>query len=723
MRFRLVAASLLVLSGLLAPGQAQLALVPMPREVKVASTLPLTAGIRVTCATPCDAEDAFAVAEFKQTMAERHIAVSDAANAPHVLVTRDTTDLGKSIYRETSPAAEANAMPAAMQAEGYAIQPDHDGVALTADTAAGVFYALQTVKQLIAGDGSAAVLTIATVRDWPAMRYRGLHDDLSRGPVDTLEFQKKMIRTLAAYKANLYSPYFESTQQYASLPLAGVPGASLTAADARELVAYAKPYHVVVTPEQEAFGHLRHMLLWEQYAGAAETPHGAVLAPGQPESLQMIDGMFKDLAALYPGPFLHIGGDETFELGEGRTRPAVDQRGLSPVYLDFLEKIVGDLRPLNRKILFWGDVAQNAPALLKAAPQWFKEDSIVVAWGYSPKSSFASYLKPFADSGFTFWVAPSINNYRQIWPNQQKALEDIQGFTRDGQKFGSQGQLNTLWDDDGESLANANWYGILFGAACAWQPGESSIAQFEQSYGQVFHGDGTGDLNAAQQALTAAMETLRQGKVIGDTEGSDGLFWVDPWSKDGQEFAKAMRPIAAPLRLQAEKALTLIAQARAANPALRENDALNAMDFGARRLDFLGLIYQLSDEMTNGFAQIQATAASDHWKKAKPGVSAMFSDINGVNGRLQDLTYGYSQLRDMYEQQWLSSYRPANLRPVLERYDYTVQLWLGRIDKVRVLQREWSDDHALDAADVTKLGIPAPLQPVAASPADVAPKP
>ena len=55
------------------------------------------------------------------------------------------------------------------------------------------------------------------------MKYRGLDDDLSRGPVTTLEFQKQLIRTLAAYKMNLYSPYFEHTQQYASNPLMAPP--------------------------------------------------------------------------------------------------------------------------------------------------------------------------------------------------------------------------------------------------------------------------------------------------------------------------------------------------------------------------------------------------------------------------------------------------------------------------------------------------------------------
>ena len=208
-----------------------------------------------------------------------------------------------------------------MQPEGYTITPGPNSLTLAAATPTGLFYAAQTLKQLIVGDGPAAVLHLATIRDWPAMRYRGMSDDLSRGPISTLDFQKKLIRTLASYKVNVYSPYFENTQQYASNPLFAIPGASISAADARAVVAYAAQYHVTVIPDQEAFGHLHPNLLYEQYQPLAETPYGSVLAPGQPGSLTLIHQMFTELAALYPGPFLHIGADETVDLGLGQTKP------------------------------------------------------------------------------------------------------------------------------------------------------------------------------------------------------------------------------------------------------------------------------------------------------------------------------------------------------------------------------------------------------------------
>ena len=124
--------------------------------------------------------------------------------------------------------------------------------------------------------------------------------------------------------------------------------------------------------------------------------------------------------------------------------------------------------------------------------------------------------------------------------------------------------------------------------------------------------------------------------------------------------------------------------------------------------------------MIYDFAQAQSTFAKGDWKKAKPGLNYLFGEINGVNGRLQDMTYGYSSLRDMYEQQWLRTYRPANVRPVLEHFDYTIQLWQSRIDKMRTIQRSWSTSRTFDAAP---LGIPSSPTPVPASPNDTAPTP
>ncbi len=239
------------------------------------------------------------------------------------------------------------------------------------------------------------------------------------------------------------------------------------------------------------------------------------------------------------------------------------------------------------------------------------------------------------------------------------------------------------------------------------------------------------------------MTILHDAKVIAGTEGTDGLFWVDPWTKDGAAFAAKLKPVAAQVRLHAEAAITLIAQARAANPpvlrqivsahagtitmgapdsetwaaaqpaslryadpynpadiypsnptSLREPNAIDAMELGARRIDFLALKFQLTDEMQSAYTRAYTASISTD-PKLKRTISRELSDINGVNGRMQDLTQGYAQLRDLFAQAWLRTNRPFALRPVLEHYDLSTQLWQQRADKIRVTQRQYSDSKTL----------------------------
>jgi hypothetical protein len=704
--------SLLLVLTTLASAQSSLKLIPIPREVHAGPDRALPHGVRIECAAPCGTEDKFAADDLKAALLARNIPVTEVDGFP--------VELMRLSARPDEKFTEE------MKAEGYAILTASSGLTVVGDTATGVFYGAQTVKQLIEGDGKRAVLHGANIRDWPAMKYRGLDDDLSRGPMTTLEFEKKMIRTIAAYKVNLYSPYFEHTQQYASNPLMAPPG-SVTAEEAIELVAYAKLYHITIIPEQEAFGHLHNSMTWEEYQPLVETPHGAVLAPGQSGSIALIKQMFTELATLYPGPFLHIGADETVDLGLGQTKADVDSRGLAAVYLDFLQRIVTALKPLNRKILFWGDIAQDAPDLLKGLPQSFKDSTIAIAWIYNPEArGYDRFLTPFTKAGFETWVAPSVNNFRKVYPNNNLAMANIQRFTADGQRLGSTGQLNTIWNDDGEGLFNQDWYGILFGAAAAWQKGESSIPAFEDSYAQVFHGDATGDLNEAQKEMMLAHSVLRDQAKEGD--GTNNIFWLDPMSKDGLRIGAQVRPYVHELRLHAERALTLIAQARAAAPGtppistnppaykpaesypsapttLQETAAIDALELGARRMDFIGLKFQLADEIAEGYQRAYAMQNTKD-RKQRMEVSRELSDINGVNGRIRDYIDTYSLLRDLFEQAWYGSNRPNNLRPVLEHYDYAIGVWEARSDRLRSAQRQWSDTHTLPTA--AELGLPLP---------------
>ena len=255
-----------------------------------------------------------------------------------------------------------------------------------------------------------------------------------------------------------------------------------------------------------------------------------------------------------------------------------------------------------------------------------------------------------------------------------------------------------MWNDDGEGLFDQDWYGVLFGPVASWQPGESPIPDYQDAYGFLFHGDPSGKINEAEKELMAAEEAL--GKASSGFT-SDELFWLDPWSAQGQQVSAKLLPIATDLRLHAERAIVLLAQARQANPALRELDALTAMDLGARRLDLIGMKFQLAQEIADSYSK---AVASQHDKAQRLSTSNILSEISGNNGRCQDLRDAYSFVKAEYSQVWLNENRPYWLNNVTVRYDLEIQKWQRRGAMFEEGSRDWG--FGKDLPPASALGLP-----------------
>lgn len=671
---------------LMLPAAAQkVSLLPAPREAHWLGQSTAVRQVQVEVPGQ-DAEDLFAAHEVEQAAQEDGLT---AGNAYRVI-----------LLREQSPEARAvldrNKLVFApqMKAEGYVLITEAQAAYVIGASASGVFYGVQTLKQLVPLRGDEQVLPLGVIRDWPAMQYRGVQDDLSRGPFPTMEFLKHQIRVFSAFKANLYSPYIEHTLLFPDHPLTAPAGSSLRPEDVRELVRYARQYHITVVPEQEALGHLHHILKYDIYKDVVETPNGHVLAPGQPGTMPLIKDWFTQIAEEFPSPFLHIGADETFDLGQGRTRATVAAKGYGPVYVDFLNQIHDALKPLNRRLVFWGDIGGSDPDALSRLPK----DMIAVPWNYWDTKGFEKMLEPFAKHGIETWVAPGDGNWNEVYASARTAFGNIQGFVRDGQKMGSTGTLVAVWNDDGEGLFNLDWYGVLFGAVAAWQPGESSIPDYQRGYGRLFHHDRTGRIDEAEKKM---MEALA---VLGNTNSghnSDTLFWMDPWSRQGQQVAVKLLPVAAQMRIKAEGAIELILKARRDDPALRESEALEAMEMGARRLDFIGLKFELAQQIAADYAYVYA---HQNDKDNRPQLHNLLDEISSMFGRCQDLRDGYSALKDAYSKVWLSENQPYWLGNVTVRYDLRVQLWQSRGERLRETVTDFENESPLPSPE--SLGLP-----------------
>jgi hexosaminidase len=661
----------------------QLKLIPQPKEVQLhAGSFKVKPTTRILVEFGHQAEDRIAAETLAEEIHDQSglkISITgeklDAKRAPSTIVLARLQD-----QRIKEFLASKGLKSDSIGDQGYLLFSDTSHLIVAANTGQGLFYGVQTLRQLLHQDGHSLVCPAVSIRDWPSMEWRGVQDDISRGPIPTEDFMKLQIRTLAAYKVNLFALYMEHVFDFASQPLVAPKEAALTPQEINALVDYAKRLYVTILPEQQTFGHLHHMLKYEIYSDVAERPHGHVLTPTKQQSYDLIKAMYADLVPLFPGPFLHVGGDETFELGHGQTAARAAEVGLGRVYIEHMQRVNTILQPYHKQLMFWGDIAVKYPQLLSTLPK----DMIAVPWDYDAKPSFENIIKPYRDAGLRVVVAPGAQTWNQLWPNLDVGYVNIRNFVRDGQKLGAMGMLNTTWNDDGEAIYGMAWPTLIYGAAAGWQAGESDVNQFKDSYDWAFYRD-------SETTFRDTLENLDQGhqalaKINVDTE-TDDLFWADPFTPGGAALMQKILPAARDMRLGAEHALESLY--RNSDKAHAHQSTLADMMLGAWRWDALGMKIQFTQEINHFYwdaFQNQTDAAR---------VGNDLEEITAINARLEDLRDETTRLSKMYREAWLREYNPFWLDNVLVRYDALAREFQTKIVAVRQARRQYEATKSL----------------------------
>lgn len=662
----------------------RISIIPQPREM-AATTEPFRLDRRthITLADPRSADDRFAAADFIEDVKRTaRVTLTTSRNRGHKTILIGLIELP---VIQSALNGAAVAVPANLNDEGYVLSVNANGVVIGGQTAAGVFYGLQTLKQLVRGDSTNAFIQGVRIVDWPAMRWRGVSDDISRGPVPTVDYIKRQLRTFAAFKLNMHSFYMEHTFSSAAHPLIGPEGGSLTAAEIRELVAYARSYHIELVPEQQSFGHLHKALKFEKYNPLAETPYGDVLSPQQEGTYKLIADWYRELNELFPGKFFHIGEDETFELGEGQSREVARAKGVGAVYFEHLNRVRDLLRPYNRKLMFWGDIALNHPDLIGSIPK----EMIVANWDYAPRDDYNPRIKPFKDAALEQLVCPGVWNWNQIFPNVDSSSKNIINFVRDGQAAGALGMLNTTWDDDGESLFEMAWYGIVLGAAASWQPQAVDPKTFDADFDWAFFRNDGDQFVTAIHALGSVNSTLSTGPT-------DEVFWRNPFTTVFQIQARTNADKIRQMRLQVEGANETLLRNR--QRARRNASMISSMIFAAQRFDHLGRRAQTVEKLSREYWDAYLNLGD------RSKVRRLRRYASPIYNQLREMAEELAELKGSYREQWLAENRPYWLDSVLARYDQAIAIWLAKSRAVEDAMRAYDATSILPNPEEFGLG-------------------
>jgi len=488
-----------------------------------------------------------------------------------------------------------NAVP-----EEYALSVSPDAVAASANDAAGLFHAVQTIRQLIRANRHNAALPCVDIHDWPALRWRAFQDDMTRGPSAKLDTLKKETDLGGFFKMNLLAYYMEFQYAFSKHPVIGPKDGSLTPEDLKALVEYAKPRQMDILGSQQSFGHLGGVLSHPEYAAYRETGH--IITPVKEESYKLLDDLYSDVVPLLPLPFFNVCCDETFGLGEGPSKDLAKQLGVGGVYVRHMRRIHDLLKEkYGKRMMMWGDIILQHPEKLDQIPK----DTIMLTWGYEPMSSFEGQIKPFVNAGYEFFVCPGVDDWGRILPDFGNATINIRNFIRDGVKHHALGMLNTEWKDDACTIRAAAWHGYAWGAECAWNGSATEPEEFNRRLGAVLFGEKGDHFGMAIRLLSQSMAFTAKTNNLPHWESMNNAnFWKNDFLPRRNEKATLVRtkPLLAWIRLAIEHLEACKKE------AVVNADLLDAFLLGARRMELMEQRKVDGIEVVKSYAQAVGVA-------------------------------------------------------------------------------------------------------------------
>lgn len=358
--------------------------------------------------------------------------------------------------------------------EGYNLTITSEAIHVVSSSAAGAFYAVGTLIQLLNQYG--ATLPALRIVDWPDFPNRGVMFDISRNRVPTMETLYNLVDTFASWKFNQLQLYMEHTFAYQNHPVVWEDASPMTGEEILALDAYCRERFIELIPNQNTFGHMRPWLTHEEYRDLAECPHGCdtewghfdepfSLNPGDPRSLELVRSMIDELLPHFSSTQFNVGLDETVDLGNGRSKEIVAEKGSGRVYLDFLLKIYDEVKARGRTMQFWGDIIVKYPDLVAELPR----DLIALEWGYEANHPFDKHGAIFAESGIPFYVCPGTATWNTLVGRTDNCVNNLLNAAKNGLKNGAVGLLMTDWGDRGHwQPLPVSYLGFGFGAAVSW---------------------------------------------------------------------------------------------------------------------------------------------------------------------------------------------------------------------------------------------------------------
>lgn len=375
--------------------------------------------------------------------------------------------------------------------EGYALATKAQSVCIRARTAHGLFYGMQTLRQLIEADSFAAV----TIIDWPDIPLRSDYLDL-RSIYPTFERLLHFMKEMAAYKFNTVFIEYENKIPFPTMSKLVSPQA-MTQAQFDLLKMTAHDHFLNIIPVQQSFGHLEYVLTLPEYRHLRETPDTpGEMCPLRPGALELSKALLSENAAMHPDePYLSMGCDEVWSLGQSEE---CQNSGMSreEIALRFINQIADHVCSLGKTPIIWHDMLQSASQELLSQ---LDKRILVAVWMYNHRwvvEQAAPMLDRLDTAGISYIVCPAARSFEsrpwQSYPSASGRMRNIDAWIRLCRLHPAKGFLNTNWAASFSfgrpyGLFETSRYTSLYSACRSWNM-DASMTDYLERYLAVYHG-------------------------------------------------------------------------------------------------------------------------------------------------------------------------------------------------------------------------------------------